>query len=94
MAGENNNMSVFIAYGSNLVSGPVTASQAFGEVVKNLHKRGLFVNKISRLWSSKAWPDPNDPPYVNAVLQVHVYFSGFCVQVGRDVYRLTLRIDA
>jgi 2-amino-4-hydroxy-6-hydroxymethyldihydropteridine diphosphokinase len=70
MAGENNNMSVFIAYGSNLLSGPVTASQAFDEVVKALRGRGLLVNKISRLWASKAWPNPHDPPYVNAVLQI------------------------
>lgn len=70
MAGEDKNMSVFIAYGSNLLSGPVTASQAFNEVVKNLQARGLIVNRISRLWSSKAWPNPDDPSYVNAVLQV------------------------
>jgi len=70
MAGEDKKMSVFIAYGSNLLSGPVTASQAFGEVVKALQGRGLFVNKISRLWSSKAWPNPDDPPYVNAVIQI------------------------
>lgn len=70
MAGEDKNMSVFIAYGSNLLSGPVTASQAFSEVVKNLQARGLIVNRISRLWSSKAWPNPDDPPYVNAVLKV------------------------
>ena len=70
MAGEDKNMSVFIAYGSNLLSGPVTASQAFSEVVKNLQARGLIVNRISRLWSSKAWPNSDDPPYVNAVLHV------------------------
>jgi 2-amino-4-hydroxy-6-hydroxymethyldihydropteridine diphosphokinase len=70
MAGENNNMSVFIAYGSNLSAGPVTASQAFDEVVKNLQVRGLIVNRISRLWASKAWPNPDDPSYVNAVLQI------------------------
>jgi 2-amino-4-hydroxy-6-hydroxymethyldihydropteridine diphosphokinase len=70
MAGENHNMSVFIAYGSNLSAGPVTASQAFDEVVKNLQVRGLIVNRISRLWASKAWPNPDDPSYVNAVLQI------------------------
>ena len=70
MAGEDKKMSVFIAYGSNLLSGPVTASQAFNEVVKALQGRGLFVNKISRLWSSKAWPESDDPPYVNAVVQI------------------------
>jgi 2-amino-4-hydroxy-6-hydroxymethyldihydropteridine diphosphokinase len=70
MAAEEKNMSVFIAYGSNLLSGPVTASQAFDAVVKMLRERGLLVNRISRLWASKAWPNPADPPYVNAVLQI------------------------
>lgn len=30
----------------------------------------MVVNKISRLWRSLAWPDPADPPFVNAVMQV------------------------
>ncbi|MFT4077147.1 MAG: 2-amino-4-hydroxy-6-hydroxymethyldihydropteridine diphosphokinase [Asticcacaulis sp.] len=70
MAGKDKNMSVFIAYGSNLLSAPVTASQAFASVVKALQERGPVVNRISRLWVSKAWPNPDDPPYVNAVLQI------------------------
>ena len=69
------NMSVFIAYGSNLLSGRVTASQAFDDVVKVLQTRGLIVNKISRLWSSKAWPNPDDPSYVNAVLQITTHLQ-------------------
>jgi 2-amino-4-hydroxy-6-hydroxymethyldihydropteridine diphosphokinase len=65
-----NNETVLIAYGSNMSSGRKTASQAFGHVVKTLRKHGVEVTKISRLWRSLAWPDPNDPPYVNAVFQV------------------------
>lgn len=64
------NAAVFIAYGSNMSSGRQTASQAFDHVVKTLGSEGVFVNKISRLWRSVAWPDPADPPYVNAVLWV------------------------
>ncbi|ESQ82856.1 hypothetical protein AEAC466_15205 [Asticcacaulis sp. AC466] len=61
---------IFIAYGSNLLSGPETASQAFERVVKDLRDSGLQVTKISRLWSSIAWPNNQDPAYVNAVLQI------------------------
>ena len=69
------NEAILIAYGSNLTpasffAGQTTASQAFAGVVKSLQKRGLIVNKISRLWRSKAWPDPNDPAYVNAIIAV------------------------
>ncbi|ESQ76297.1 2-amino-4-hydroxy-6-hydroxymethyldihydropteridine diphosphokinase [Asticcacaulis sp. AC402] len=73
MMGEevsDNTQAVLIAYGSNLSSGTETASQAFGHVVKTLQGGGLFINKISRLWQSQAWPNPQDPEYVNAVLSV------------------------
>lgn len=59
---------ILIAYGSNLSFGPESASQAFASVVKTLRGKGIIVNNISRLWVSKAWPDENDPPYVNAVM--------------------------
>lgn len=59
---------VLIAYGSNLMSGAGTASQAFDLLVKTLAARGLTITKISRLWRSQAWPNPQDPSYVNAVI--------------------------
>ena len=70
MAENVSNTAIFIAYGSNLSVGQETASQAFARLVKDLEARGLIVNKISRLWSSQAWPDPTNPPYLNAVLQI------------------------
>ena len=79
---SDDNAAIVIAYGSNMPSAtalPVrqSASQAFGEVVKTLRNRGLIVNKISRLWRSLAWPDPTDPAYVNAVLQVQTSLQPF-----------------
>ncbi len=69
-----NTDAIIVAYGSNLPapfpSEHLSASQAFATVVKALRDRGLFVTNISRLWRSRAWPDPNDPPYVNAVIAV------------------------
>ena len=35
-----------------------------------LSDAGLSVVKRSRLWRSAAWPDPADPPFLNAVAQV------------------------
>ena len=61
---------VLIAYGSNLPTPQLSASQAFGMVVKNLQDCGLIVNNMSCLWYSKAWPDPDAPAYHNAVLHV------------------------
>jgi 2-amino-4-hydroxy-6-hydroxymethyldihydropteridine diphosphokinase len=68
---------VFVAYGSNLSSVPATASQAFARVVKNLRDRGLIVNKYSRLWRSRAWPDPSDPSYINAVIEIRTCLNPF-----------------
>jgi len=61
---------ILIAYGSNLSFGASSASQAFAAVVKALQDNGVNMNKISRLWASRAWPDPTQPAYVNAVMAV------------------------
>ena len=67
---QSDDEAVLVAYGSNLSPDGMSASQVFTMVVKNLHERGLIVNKISRLWRSQAWPDATAPAYVNAVIQV------------------------
>lgn len=64
------NAAILLAYGSNMSTGIMTAWQAFERVVKDLDQAGVIVTKNSSLWSSAAWPDPSQPPYVNAVLQV------------------------
>ena len=59
---------IIIAYGSNQTMGHMRASQQFEVVVKALVQSGLTLKAHSRLWCSKAWPNPEDPPFVNAVL--------------------------
>ncbi len=76
----NDNAAILIAYGSNMsptahMAGREQASQAFAQVVKTLSGKGLIITKISRLWRSLAWPDPNDPPYVNAVMQIETHLQ-------------------
>lgn len=61
---------IVIAYGSNLSFGAKSASQALKAVVKVLGDNGIIMKKVSRLWASQAWPDPSQPPYVNAVMAV------------------------
>ena len=78
-ADDLNTDAIIIAYGSNLPtsvpSEQLSASQAFATVVKTLQDKGLKVTQISRLWRSQAWPDPNDPPYVNAVIIVDTHLQ-------------------
>ncbi|MGA9659667.1 MAG: 2-amino-4-hydroxy-6-hydroxymethyldihydropteridine diphosphokinase [Asticcacaulis sp.] len=75
MAKTNDKAAIYIAYGSNLPpvrlnEAHMTASQTFAQLVKDLNDHKITVLKTSRLWSSLAWPDVNDPPYINAVLQI------------------------
>lgn len=78
-AADLNTDAIIVAYGSNLPtsfpSEQLSASQAFATVVKALQDKGLKVTKISRLWRSRAWPDPNDPPYINAALAVDTHLQ-------------------
>jgi 2-amino-4-hydroxy-6-hydroxymethyldihydropteridine diphosphokinase len=83
---------IFIAYGSNLSSASLNTSQAFAQVVNSFSGNQVKVQRVSRLWRSKAWPDPEDPPYNNAVLQVRTRLDpeellnllhGFEAEMGR-----------
>ena len=67
---DGDSEAIVIAYGSNLSSGAKSSSQAFGEVVKALTGHSLIITKISRLWRSQAWPNAQDPAYVNAILVI------------------------
>ena len=61
---------ILVALGSNLPStaGPPVATIAAG--LAWLRANGVVPAKVSRLYESAAWPDPSDPPFVNAVTQV------------------------
>ncbi|MEM9965689.1 MAG: 2-amino-4-hydroxy-6-hydroxymethyldihydropteridine diphosphokinase [Asticcacaulis sp.] len=61
---------IFIAYGANLPWGGQSAMEALVNVVKQLQSENISVKAVSSLWQSEAWPDPSDPPYMNAVLKV------------------------
>jgi 2-amino-4-hydroxy-6-hydroxymethyldihydropteridine diphosphokinase len=71
---------IIIAYGSNQMSQFATPDhttpwQALASVVNSLRNSGVKPVRVSRLWGSLAWPDPTDPPYYNAVLQVSTAMS-------------------
>jgi 2-amino-4-hydroxy-6-hydroxymethyldihydropteridine diphosphokinase len=60
---------VFIAYGTNVHLDKTPEKQSLAYIATQLKTRRIFMDKFSRLWLSRAWPDPNDPPYRNAVLR-------------------------
>ena len=58
---------ILIALGANL-DGPAGAPRAQLEAaLAALSGRGIRVRERSRFFRTPAWPDPSDPPFVNAV---------------------------
>jgi 2-amino-4-hydroxy-6-hydroxymethyldihydropteridine diphosphokinase len=65
---------ILIAMGGNLPS-PVGAPQdTLAAGLLELSERGIKVERRSRFYSSVAWPNPKDPPFVNAVVSVRTDF--------------------
>lgn len=61
---------ILIALGANLpspVGGPAVTLRA---ALAALGARGVKVERVSPFYTSAAWPDPSDPPFVNAVAAV------------------------
>jgi 2-amino-4-hydroxy-6-hydroxymethyldihydropteridine diphosphokinase len=63
-------MSVYIALGANIPgpSGPPRAT--LEAALKRLEAAGVRILRRSRWYRSPAWPDPADPEFVNAVIEV------------------------
>jgi len=61
---------IYIALGANLPEGGRTPQDTLALALEALAGEGVSVVARSSDWSSPAWPDPSDPPYVNAVAEV------------------------
>src|SRR5215471_6874109 len=65
----------FIALGANLPSRAGSPAKTIRAALVELARSGVTIEKVSKLYSSPAWPDPSDPPYVNAVAEVQTSLS-------------------
>lgn len=61
-----------IALGANLSSRESSPAETIRAALMELSRAGLTVENVSQLYESPAWPDPADPPYVNAVVRACV----------------------
>ena len=70
-----NDRMIVVALGANLdsLAGPParTMTAALGALAQN----GVKIVAASAFYATPAWPDPNDPPYVNAVIRVETAHS-------------------
>jgi 2-amino-4-hydroxy-6-hydroxymethyldihydropteridine diphosphokinase len=57
-----------IALGGNLPGVYPTMALALAAAAGRLPEAGFEVLRVSRWWRSAAWPDPNDPPFLNGVV--------------------------
>ena len=61
---------ILIALGANLPSPAGEPAATLHAALAALERRGADVLTVSKFYATPAWPDPNDPPYVNAVAHI------------------------
>ncbi len=57
-----------IALGSNLPGGYISSVALIEGAISTLERSGSAVLARSSFWRSAAWPEPADPPFVNAIV--------------------------
>jgi len=61
---------ILIALGGNLASHAGVPAQTLTAALARLAHQGVKVIAVSPYYVTPAWPDPADPPYVNAVARI------------------------
>ena len=61
---------ILIALGANLPSPAGAPAATLSGALGRLKECGITILAVSSFYQSPAWPDPSDPPFVNAVASV------------------------
>ena len=61
---------ILIALGGNLVSPAGPPADTLKCALARLEALGVKILSVSSFYGTPAWPDPSDPPFVNAVAAV------------------------
>ena len=59
---------VIVALGGNDKGGRTSCRETLEAALQRLEQDGVHIVARSSWWSSLAWPDPNDPPFLNGVV--------------------------
>lgn len=78
---------IVIALGANLPSRAGAPRETLDAAMRELPRHGIRVVAVSSYYVTKAWPDPSDPPFVNAVAQLETELS------PRELLALLHRIE-
>ena len=66
---------ILIALGANLNSTAGTPAETIASALLALGRNGVKIEAVSAFYATSAWPDPADPPYVNAVARIDTAYS-------------------
>ncbi len=66
---------ILIALGANLPFRGLLPAQTLRAALATLSDNGVTPVKVSSVYETRAWPDPNDPPFTNAVAAVETLQS-------------------
>jgi len=66
---------ILIALGANLPSPAGKPADTLNAALADFAVRSITIEKRSGFYRSLAWPDPNDPPFINAVAAVRTNLS-------------------
>src|SRR6185295_913111 len=78
---------IVIALGANLPSRVGAPRDTLDAAIREFFHHGIRVTAVSSYYVTKAWPDPSDPPFVNAVAQLETELS------SRELLDLLHRIE-
>jgi len=66
---------IVIALGANLPSQAGTPRDTLLAALAALRRNGVNIPAVSAFYATPAWPNPDDPPYVNAVARIETELS-------------------
>ena len=77
---------ILIALGANLPFAGAAPEQTLRASLRLLSNNGAKVISVSRFFMTPAWPDPSDPPYVNAAAMVATSLApGAMMELMHDI---------
>ena len=61
---------IFVALGANQAYGASSPLENLRAAIIRLQNTGISLVRASRPWHTPAWPDPSDPPFTNACIEI------------------------
>lgn len=61
---------IYVALGANQSYRRQSPVENIRHALSAMEKAGLTLKAVSRPWRTPAWPDPTDPPFINAVAEL------------------------